>query len=301
MPQKTIAMVGFGDLGERLSARLLAHKWRCFGLRRRADAVTAGVEGVAIDLQDARSLQVLEQLQPDALVVTLSPEDRSAAGYEAGFAAAMAGIVAGLGGHQPQRAFFVSSTRVYSEARGAWIDEMSATADGDAHVRAILSAERSFLEAIDKGIVLRAAGLYGNGPGPLLKRIAAGKLSPATPLRYGNRIHRDDVAGFMASALEGAITLDGQASGAHRIINLVDDAPVALQEIEAWLCSQLPRPYEPLDAGFAAAPQAHKRIANRSLHASGYALEHPDYRSGYAAVLHRWRSDSEREDSLDFH
>lgn len=281
MKQKSIAIVGFGDLGERLSGRLRQGQWRCLGLRRRADAVTAPVEGVPIDLLDPGSLQVLDELRPDVLVVTLSPADRSAAGYQAGFAAAMAGIVAGLGGHQPQQAFFVSSTRVYSEAGGAWIDEASATADQDPHVTAILSAEGSFLRAIDNGIVLRAAGLYGNGPGPLLKRIIAGKLSPAEPLRYGNRIHRDDVAGFMAKAIEGELALGAHASGFNSIINLVDDAPVALQEIEAWLCGQLGRPYEPPAADLAGTPIAHKRIANSCLHASGYALEYPDYRSGY--------------------
>ncbi|EED31941.1 NAD-dependent epimerase/dehydratase [gamma proteobacterium NOR5-3] len=295
MQRKTIAIVGFGDLGERLCGVLPPAHWRCVGLRRSANAVPAGVESVSVDLRDAHSLRVLERLQPDALVVALSPADRSAAGYQAGFAEAMAGIIAGLGEHRPSRAFFVSSTRVYSEARGVWIDESSPTADDDPHVMAILRAEQRFLEAVDTGIVLRAGGLYGQGPGPLLKRVAAGKLSPTEPLRYGNRIHRDDVAGFMAAALAGTLTLDA------RVINLVDDAPAALQEMEAWLCAQLGVPYEPPGPTPASETVAHKRIGNARLHASGYVLQYPDYRTGYGAVLHRWMAHSEREDGLDLH
>jgi hypothetical protein len=288
--QKTIAIVGFGDLGERLSSLLLAPKWRCFGLRRNAGAVPAGVEGIAIDLQDAPSLRVLERLQPHALVIALSPQDRSAAGYKAGFADAMTGIVSGLGEHRPERAFFVSA-----EASGAWINEDSPTAGQDPHVMAILSAERQFLDAMDGGVVLRAGGLYGQGPGPLLKRVAAGKLTPAAPLRYANRIHRDDVAGFMAFGLEDTARL------AAPIINLVDDVPAPLQETEAWLCAQLSQPYEPPALESAPMDVAHKRIANAWLHASGYTLQYPDYRAGYGAVIQRWMAHSEREDGLDLH
>lgn len=295
MQRKTIAIVGFGDLGARLCGLLPPASWRCIGLRRSANAVPAGVESVAVDLRDAHSLRVLERLQPDALVIALSPADRSATGYQQGFAEAMAGIIAGLGEHRPGRAFFVSSTRVYSEAEGAWVDEGGSTADEDPHAKAILLAEQRFLEGIGTGIVLRAAGLYGNGPGPLLKRVAAGILSPSEPLRYGNRIHRDDVAGFMATALAGKLTLD------ERIINLVDDAPVALQELEAWFCTQLKMPYQPPSPAMPAETAAHKRIGNARLHASGYTLQYPDYRTGYGAVLHRWMAHSEREDGLDLH
>ncbi|WP_439101955.1 NAD-dependent epimerase/dehydratase family protein [Congregibacter sp.] len=295
MQQKTIAIVGFGDLGERLSQLLPMAKWHCLGLRRTANAVPEGVESIAIDLRDAHSLDVLAERRPNALVIALSPSDRSARGYEAGFADAMAGIVAGLGNHVPERAFFVSSTRVYSEAHGGWVDEDSPTADQDPHAAAILAAERSFLAGVENSVVLRAAGLYGNGPGPLLKRIAAGRLTPPSPPRYSNRIHRDDVAGFMAAVLDGKAMVDAP------IINLVDDAPAALQEVEAWLCNELGVPCETPSPAPHGDPPVHKRIRNGRLHRSGYALQFPDYRKGYGAVLHRWMAHSERENSLDLH
>ncbi|EAQ97644.1 NAD(P)H-binding protein [Congregibacter litoralis] len=295
MEKKTIAIIGFGDLGERLSGLLPADTWHCLGLRRTANAVPEGVESIAIDLEDAPSLGVLAQRRPDALVIALSPSDRSAKGYEAGFGDAMAGIVAGLGAHVPERAFFVSSTRVYSEADGGWVDEDSATAEDDPHVAAILAAERAFLDGVENSVVLRAGGLYGHGPGPLLKRVTSGRLTPASPPRYGNRIHRDDVAGFMAAVLQGQATVDAT------VINLVDDAPVPLQDVEAWLCRELGVPYAPPGpANYGEAP-GHKRIRNGRLHRSGYSLQFPDYRRGYAAVLHRWMAHSEREDGLDLH
>lgn len=293
MQRERIAVVGFGDLGERLARRLAPARWSCVGLRRNVAALPAGVKGVAVDLTVPTSLEVLSTLKPAVLVVTLSPAERSVAGYRAGFADAMAAIVAGLGEHRPRQAFFVSSTRVYSESGGGWADEDSAVAGDDPFVAAILDAELRLLESVPGAVILRAAGLYGHGPGPLLKRVAAGHLSPSGPLQYANRIHRDDVTGFIAHCLN--------VPPESHTINLVDDAPVPLQEVEAWLCGELRQAYEPPETAPAPSTPAHKRISNRRLHASGYALKYPDYRAGYAAVLHRWMAHSEREDGLDLH
>jgi dTDP-4-dehydrorhamnose reductase len=291
--QKTIAIVGFGDLGERLAGRLSPDQWQLFGLRRTAHAVPDGVKSVAVDFRDPRSLKVLEQIAPDALVIALTPAERSVDGYRAGFVDAMDAILAGLGVCRPGRAFFISSTRVYRERDGGRVDEDGPLNLEDPFARAIIDAERRFLDTLPGSVVLRAAGLYGQGPGPLLKRIAAGRLTPAEPLSFANRIHRDDVAGFITYGLRGTL--------ARRLYNLVDDAPVPLQEVEAWLCEQIRRPYCPPVADPESAAPVHKRIANTRLHDSGYALEYPDYRAGYAAVVHRWMAHSEREDGLDLH
>jgi nucleoside-diphosphate-sugar epimerase len=292
LEQKKIAIVGFGDLGERLSAALAPQRWRVLGLRRRAHAVPAGVESHAIDLRDPQSLGVLQALAPDALMIALTPAQRSADGYREGFADAMTTIVKGLGGCRPERAFFISSTRVYREDAGGWVDEDSPLDLEDPYARAIIDAEQRLLDALPGAVVLRAGGLYGHGPGPLLKRVAAGKHTPVQPERFSNRIHRDDVAGFICYALETPLT--------ERVYNLVDDDPAPIQEVEAWLCGQLGQPYEP-PPGTGPDDAGHKRIANARLRNSGYRLAYPDYRAGYAAVLHRWMAHSEREDSLDLH
>ena len=63
---KNLAMVGFGDLGQRVCRRLRA-PWRALGLRRNADAVPAGVRGIAVDFARAQTLNVLEALAPEGL------------------------------------------------------------------------------------------------------------------------------------------------------------------------------------------------------------------------------------------
>jgi nucleoside-diphosphate-sugar epimerase len=284
--------VGYGDIGERV-ARRLAGPWRALALRRRATAVPPGVRGIAVDLTQADTLTRLEELAPDALLVTLSPGERSAEGYRRGFTEAMTHIVAGLGAHRPSRAFFISSTRVYAETGGAWVDESGPLAMDSDQARAIIDAENTFLEGLPGSVVLRAGGLYGHGPGPLLRAVAAGRLRPREPVVFGNRIHRDDVAAFIVRALEHPPV--------ERIVNLCDDGVVPLQEVEAWLCDQLRRSYDPPHAEPAGAAPSHKRIRNDRLHETGYELQYPDYRSGYELVLRQWMEHSDREDGLDLH
>lgn len=279
MSHKSIAIVGFGDLGQRLCRRLRA-PWRAVGLRRNAAAVPAGVRGIAVDFARAQTLSVLEALAPQGLLVTLSPSERTAAGYRAGFTGAIEAIVKGLGRHRPEHAYFVSSTRVYAEAEGGWVDEDSPLAEKDSLARAIIDAERCFLDAVPASIVLRAGGLYGQGQGPLLGAVASGRLSPREPPRYSNRIHREDVAAFIVHALA--------RPPSRRVINLVDGHSVSVQEIEAWLCAQLRCPYDPPEPG-AGPARGHKRVRNTRLRETGFRFTYADFRSGYGELLRRSR------------
>ncbi|MEM9314287.1 MAG: epimerase [Pseudomonadota bacterium] len=293
MEHRSIAIIGFGDIGARVSARL-PPRWRAIALRRRVSEVPRGVRAVAADLSDAESLRVLESLAPDALLVTLSPGARDIDAYREGFAGAMRRIVSGFGAHRPDRAFFLSSTRVYAEKDGGWVDESAPLALEDPHVAAIVDAEESFRDAFPDAVVLRAGGLYGHAPGPLLRAVTAQRLRPSEPAVFGNRIHRDDAAGYIVHALEG--------ERVHPTVNLVDDGCVTLQEVERWLCEQLRLPYAPISTADDDAPAPrHKRIRNERLHDSGFSLRHPDFRSGYADVLREWTQFSEREDGLDLH
>lgn len=288
----TAALVACGDLGARLAARLPAPEWRTVGLRRNPASLPATIEPIPADLTQPQTLAVLGELKPDLLLLTPTPLSRTAEGYRAGYAQATRHVVDALNGHSPRWAMLVSSTRVYGDSDGALVEEDGRLETGDPCALAIQEAERVFLEGIAGSLVLRSAGLYGgDGPGYLLRRVASGELTPALPLRFGNRIHRDDLVGCMDWLLTRGI--------GERVLNLVDDAPVAQQEVERWLCEQLGISYRPPPGSAQAVSR--KRISNRRLREAGYVLRYPDYRAGYAEVLKRWKAHSEGEDRLDLH
>ncbi len=286
MKGNSVLFVGCGDLGCRSGALLLASGWRVYGLRRDPSRLPDGFEGIAGDYTRAASLAFIARLQPDYIVATFNPSDRSVEGYQRGFTAGAENLLAGLGSHRPRAVLMVSSTRVYAECDGGWVDEASALAEDDPRARAIIAAEQTLLGAPLPVSVIRFAGIYGYPGGRLLERIRRGQLCPAHPPRFSNRIHRDDCAGFIRHLLDTVHS--GMALAPA--YNGVDDLPAPQFEVETWLAAAMGvKAASPSPPGDEQAQEGmkigHKRCSNRLLHASGYRLIYPDYRAGYGAVL----------------
>jgi nucleoside-diphosphate-sugar epimerase len=261
--------------------------WDVTGVRRAPSRLPAGFSGHAADYTQRGSLDFAETLQPDFVLATFNPPDRSTSGYEKGFQLAMGNLLAGLGQHRPRHILMASSTRVYAESEGGWVDVDSELSVEDPWAAAIIAAEEQLLSSGLSASVVRFGGIYGIPGGRLLSRIRRGEVCPAEPVSYTNRIHRDDCAGFLAHLFLKAAAGDKL----EPVYIGVDDLPAPRFEVESWLAQELGV------AGDEAARSAstgeptrhnsagHKRCRNRALHESGYRLIYPDYRSGYRALL----------------
>lgn len=280
MKVNSVLMVGCGDLGARAGSQLKASGWQVAGVRRNAGLLPPGFTGYPADYTRDGSLGFLAVLEPDFLLVTPNPAEMTVEGYRRGFPGAMRNILAGLGAHRPRGILMVSSTRVFAEREGGWVDETSDLEREDPRALAIIEAERALLDSGHTACVVRFGGIYGAAGGRLLARIQRGELCAPEPVRYTNRIHRQDCGGFLAHLLLA------MASGAslEPVYIGVDDDPAPRFEVETWLAREMGIAAGP---GVTApdSPGAHKRCRNRLLHASGYRLRYPDYRSGYRAVL----------------
>lgn len=274
---RRLCILGCGDLGLRLAGRVPA-AWEVTGIRRDITALPARVQGLSLDYTEPGSLAVLEALAPDYVVTTQKPAGRDEAGYRTGFGEAMRNLLRGLRGHRPRALLMISSTRVYRERDGAWVDEAGALSRDDPAAVAIAGAERALLDSGHNAAVLRCAGIYGDPKGRLLTRIAGGSICAPQPLHYSNRIHRDDVGGFLWHLVQQV----ERGEPLQPAYNVVDDCPAPQHEVEQWLASQLG-----VDARADRSPPGagHKRCRNRALAASGYRLTYPDYRRGYGEVL----------------
>lgn len=277
-PSPSLLVIGCGDLGRRVGSALAVQDWRIGAVRRTPDGNPPTFDWIAADYARAGSLQFAEAWQPDFVLLTLSPSTRDVDGYYRGFAAATGNLLNGLGRHRPRRLFMVSSTRVYAETGGGWVDEEAALSTSDERALAIIAAERKLLDSGMATTIVRSGGIYGAAPGRLVSKVARGEIAAAQPPRYTNRIHREDCAGFLVHLL-----LQAQAGAQlQAIYNAVDDAPAPAHEVESWLAGQLGvTPSATTTQGVV----SHKRCRNARLHESGYSLRYPDYRAGYARVL----------------
>lgn len=272
---ETVLVLGCGDLGVRL-AKQLGDRYRVIGVRRDIARLPPGVVGLAADYSHPGALDGLLALAPDYVVTTLKPLAMDAQGYRRGFSEATANLLRGLGGHRPRAMLMVSSTRVYAEQAGGWVDEDAAVTRDDPAAGAILEAEAQLLGCGAPAAVLRCGGIYGDPCGRLLARIAGGHICAAEPVRYSNRIHREDVAAALCHLLTRVA--EGDAGGVYLG---VDGEGAAQHAVESWIAGQLG--VEPI--ADRPPPGKHKRCRGDRLSASGYRFMFPDYRRGYSEVL----------------
>ena len=274
-----VLIAGCGDVGTALGLALCEHGHEVFGVRREAHRLPAPLRPLSLDLTDRRAV---ERTIPDADVVVyaVAAGRRDEDAYRRAYVDGVRALLDALEhrAEPPRRVFFVSSTSVYGERDGAWIDEAAPVRPNGFAGESLVEGERRMRASPIPATVVRFAGIYGPDRGWLIRRARTGARFHDDPPRFTNRIHRDDCAGALAH-LVARESVDDLYVG-------VDDAPVTELEVLEWLAARLgaPAPRRVREAG-AASHGAGKRCSNARLRASGYRLRYPTYREGYAAVL----------------
>lgn len=266
---KRLLIAGCGDLGQRLAARLAAQNWSVTGLRRQPARLGAGIEAVAADLLDPATLSAVAG-DWDAIIYQATPSERSPQAYRAAY---VSGLVNLLAVSRAERLIFVSSTAVYGQDDGEWVDENSPTQPDAFSGQLLLEAEA--VTARHAGLVVRFSGIYGPGRDHLIRTLRSGQARcRPDPPQWTNRIHADDCAGVLHHLLE--------LSQPERIYCASDCRPAPRCEVLGWLAAQLALPAPQHDQG--AAGQG-KRVSSQRLRASGFEFQYPDYPSGYRTLL----------------
>jgi nucleoside-diphosphate-sugar epimerase len=285
----TKLIVGCGYLGYRVAQHWLEAGQAVVGVTRSPAGAEGlkqqGIQGVAADITRPATLDGLPEAETALFAV----------GYDATSGLSrrdyyVNGLRAVLKALSPktERFILISSTAVYGQTDGQWIDEDSACQPKTESGKALLEAE-NVLAASRFGpcaVILRLAGIYG--PGRLLRKekdLLAGKPIVAVKDRYLNLIHVDDAATIVTA-------LDKH----HKLpcIYLVSDGhPVKYCDYITHLAKLLnvtdPQFQEPI-AGQTIQNRrlSNKRISNaRILRELCVQLEYPTYKEGLNAVFIR--------------
>ena len=277
----TVLLAGCGDLGARLGVRLAAEGWRVHGLRRSVGQLPAAILPVAGDLEVEACPTAWPVGELDYLVYCASANSSDEAGYRAAYVEGLRRVLGWLAQHgqKPKRLLFVSSSSVYGQQSGEWVDESSLAETEGYSGRIMREAEQLALNSAIPATVVRLTGLYGPGRQWLLNQVRQGYRVASEPPLYGNRIHIDDAAGLLAFLLQAdlrGVALEDCYIG-------VDDQPAPLHEVVAWLREQLGVSHWAEQATVRRAGS--KRCSNARARALGWAPQYPSYREGYAAIL----------------
>jgi nucleoside-diphosphate-sugar epimerase len=250
-------------------------------LRRDVSRLPQGVIGVAGDLFNKDCPATWPVGAVDYLVYCAAATDHDEAGYRAAYVQGLQHVLEWLNdyGQVPNRLLFVSSSSVYGQQDGEWVDETSPTVAGGYSGRLMLEAEQVALDSGIPASLVRLTGIYGPGREWLLTQVRRGYRVAIDPPLYANRIHVDDAAGLLAFLLEAdrrGVALDDCYIG-------VDDAPAPLAEVVGWLREYLGVTEWAEDASVRRAGS--KRCSNARAKALGWAPKYPSFREGYAAIL----------------
>jgi nucleoside-diphosphate-sugar epimerase len=276
----TLLSLGHGYSAQALARLLVPRGWQVIGTTRdpaRARALAAeGVEPLAWPAATlvpalARATHVLCSIAP-----------------EAGGDPVLARHGAELAAARPVWAGYLSTTGVYGDHAGGWVDEETPPAPTSARGRARLAAEAAWAATGLPLHVFRLAGIYGPG------RSAFDRLRDGTatriikPGQVFSRIHVDDIAQALAASMA--------APRPGAVWNLADDEPAPPQDVTAHAAALLGLPPPPAlayaEAEAEMSPMARsfyadsKRVRNDRIKADlGLRLHHPTYREGLAAIL----------------
>ncbi|QUD87494.1 SDR family oxidoreductase [Phenylobacterium montanum] len=278
-----LLLFGPGYSGLALTRRLLPLGWTVRGAVRSAEAAGrlrgTGIEPVDID--DTGALAAAAQAC-DALLVTAPPDEQGCPAF-----AALAPIL--RAGARPRWTGYLSTTGVYGDRGGGWVNEASALNPVSEQGRRRVAAERAWLDLGETlGLtvaVFRLPGLYGPGRSALDRVRAGTARRTVKPGQVFSRLHIDD----LAAALVASIT----RPRAGAIYNLCDDEPSPPQDVIAHAAELLgvpAPPEEPYDGARLGAAsrrffEESKRVSNALAKAElGWRPAYPSYREGLAAI-----------------
>ena len=276
-----ILLVGCGDIGMPLGELLVAKGNRVWGLRRNISQLPASISPLSADVTRSETLQVLEGIDWDYVVVSLTPASFTDESYNSIFVEGLRNLIESLqSARSLKRLIFVSSTSVYHQAGDEWVDEQSPTNPSSFSGKRLLQAEQLLADSGLPFSIVRFAGIYGPGRRRLIQQVLDHQGCEREPSIYTNRIHSRDCVGFLGHLIER----DQQAQPLDLLYIGVDNEPVTLWDVKQWMARKLG--VDP--NGMMAMEQTRrgsKRCSNQRMLATGYQLKYAGYQQGYSELI----------------
>jgi nucleoside-diphosphate-sugar epimerase len=276
-----ILLAGCGYVGAELARRLAREGHEVFALRRSEAAPIDGVTWIRADLTDVDALRALPA-RIELVCYGASAGRGDDRAYRSAYVDGLRYLLAALDGHPVQRLVYTSSTGVYAQTDGEWVDERSPAEPTHFSGKRLLEGEHLARHCRFPATVVRFAGIYGPGRTRLVESVRRGEaVIPAGGPVYSNRIHRDDCAGVIHHLLF--------RDSVDPLYLAADREPTDAATLLRWLASELgvapPRVAPVADPGHRYGRASNKRIASDRLLASGYGFRYPTFREGYRDLL----------------
>ena len=283
----SVFIIGCGDIGERIAGLCQAKKLPVTGLVRSAESINrlkqAGIEPLQADLAQAKSLNGLPTKTSTVFYLAPPPSEGETDPLIRQFLSAISPDAL------PEKLVLLSTTAVYGDCRGEWIDETHPVNPQTARGRRRLDAEQAARDWSEQTgvpiVILRVGGIYGPGRLPIARIEQGLPILKEAESPFTNRIHQDDLAQICVAGAErgkpGEIynVSDGQPSTMSRYFKDIARAQGLPMPPEVSLAEA----EKVMSAGMLSYLQESRRLDNRKLvEELGVVLEYPDLTVGLA-------------------
>jgi nucleoside-diphosphate-sugar epimerase len=273
-----ILIAGCGDLGSRLGKSLAKKDHKVYGIRRNIHKIPNEIIPISCDIC----------LQPpkvpnniDYIYYILSAKSFNDNAYYKAYVLGVKNLLKAVKGQNIKRIFFISSTSVFGQSNGKWVDENSEVDDSSFSSKRLIEGENLIGQSEHPSTVIRFGGIYGKGRTHLIDLILDGKGHCLEDI-FSNRINTDDCIGV----LKHLLTINRSKKLADLYIG-VDNKPTLSCEVYEWLAEQLSASdiehIEPTENS--RTKRSNKRLSNKKLTATGYKFKYPNFKKGYSALL----------------
>jgi nucleoside-diphosphate-sugar epimerase len=282
-------LFGCGYLGRRVADRWLAAKHEVVVVTRNdkkaAELERQGMRALVADISQPATLTNLPIA--DAVLFAVGFDRTPGQSIQDIYERGVENVLVALPPHT-RRFIYISTTGIYGNAAGDWVDEQTPPAPQRDGGHASLAAERSLVHHPlgSNGVILRLAGLYGPGRVPFLAQLRNGEPIAAVSTGHLNLIHVDDAAEIvMAAEATGDFT-----DGPH-IYCVSDGQPVVRGDYFQEIARQINAPPVQFTAPLPNAPRAARAEADRRINSAKLMseleikLQYSDYRAGLRAIL----------------
>lgn len=278
---KTLLSFGHGYSARALSRLLLPDDWRIIGTTRSEDRASRLMnEGTEPRIWPGADMTPALDAATH-LLISAAPSDAG----DPVLGAFHDEIVARAG--QLEWVGYLSTTGVYGDHQGAWVDEQTPLTPNTKRGIARVEAETAWAAIPDLPLhIFRLAGIYGPGRGPFAKVRASTARRIIKPNQIFSRTHVADIARVLAASIA--------KPNPGAVYNVCDDDPAPPQDVIAYAAALLGLPVPPAE-DFANADMTDmarsfyaesKKVRNdRIKDELGVTLLFPDYKTGLKALL----------------
>lgn len=275
-----VVIIGCGYIGRILALRLKSQQKAVMGIVKteesRINLEKQGIPAIAADITDNRFPRVLPPAS--ALVFSASSNRSEAELFGKIFSIGLDQVLESAKGIP---LLLVSSTSVYSQVEGEWVNEDSPAIPTTPSGVILKQAEQKVLER--GGTVLRASGIYGPQRAYRITGLVERRVRIDPRKKWINQVHGFD----LARAIEHFLTVPG-------LFNISDDLPTLEEDFYSWLCQNLNVPFPPLGQkpphpkrGY-----SNKRISNKKAKSMGFRLDFPTFKEGYSNLVQIYKNPS---------